>query len=311
MTDQSLSSSPASSDAGSPPALNPPLEAIPPVFTIETVLGCNLHCPACAIGGGMVMRKHGRLTFERYQIVAEKIRPYCRYFYLHLWGEPLLNIEIYDIIRHASQYSQTNISTNAVTLNDEKAEKLITSGVTDVIVSIDGMSQDVYERYRAGGKVDRALSGLMMLQKYNLAHGTPVAIMPQYILFKHNQHEAAQFAQFCADIGLRATFKAPYLRKTEGLEYSDIPGFRRQHHENQADRLEAMKTCQNGWNVFTIHLDGSVVACCYDHNRETYFGNIFEQSVEEIWNSPAYTRFRYRLRTGHAERFCVDQCLLY
>lgn len=64
---------------------------LPKIFSIETMLGCDLRCPECATGGGMITRSKGFMTFDQFKIIANKIRHYCKYLYLHLWGEPLLN----------------------------------------------------------------------------------------------------------------------------------------------------------------------------------------------------------------------------
>jgi MoaA/NifB/PqqE/SkfB family radical SAM enzyme len=284
---------------------------LPTTFTIETALGCNLRCVECAVGGGLIGRKHGMLSFDRFTLVADKVRPYCRYFYLHLWGEPMLNRDIFEIIGHASTFARTHISTNANTLDAESALRLITSGVADVIVSIDGFTQRTYEKYRRGGDVKKALRGLCLLQEFNRKTGGRVNIAPQFIVFEHNAHEMALFGEFCKSIGLAPVFKAPYLRKGSSLRNSGIAQFERQLSSCQETRKGMMRQCPNATGVFTMLLDGSVVACCYDHNRATCFGNIFESGVEDIWMSPDYVRFRTSILQGNPDQFCLDNCLLY
>lgn len=284
---------------------------LPTTFTIETVLGCNLRCVECAVGAGLVSRKPGQLSFDDFKIVADKVKPYCQYFYLHLWGEPMLNRDIFDIIAYASAFSRTNISTNANTLDAASAQRLITSGVADIIVSIDGFTQETYGIYRRGGEVKKAMRNLCLLQDVNQKTGGRVHISPQFVVFAHNQHEMPQFDKFCRSIGLAPTFKAPYIRKGSALQNSSLPQLVRQIAPDEASRKARMTQCPNARDVFTMHLDGSVVGCCYDHNRETNFGNIFESSVEEIWNSPKYQDFRAKIISGESTAFCMDNCLMY
>ena len=80
----------------------------------------------------------------------------------------MLNKDIISMSQYASAFCKTNISTNGISLTTEKAEELITSGVTDIIVSIDGVTQDVYEKYRKGGNVKKAMSSLESLQYCNM-----------------------------------------------------------------------------------------------------------------------------------------------
>ena len=70
---------------------------VPEIFAVETILGCDLNCPECAIGGNFITRKKGWMKFDQFKIIADKIRSYCKYLYLHLWGEPMLNNDIFDM----------------------------------------------------------------------------------------------------------------------------------------------------------------------------------------------------------------------
>lgn len=287
------------------------MEHFPTTFTLETVLGCNLRCPDCAVGGELISRPYGTMAMENYLTLAEKIRPYVKYLYLHLWGEPLLNTDIFSMVRHATEFTKTNISTNANLVTPEKAAQLIASGVSDIIVSIDGVSQKVYETYRRRGDVGKAVRGLAYLAEFNARNGGHARIIPQFIVFEHNLHEKDHFAALCSKLGLSASFKAPYLRADSELKATGLPGLTREIETDQDKRKEAMKACPNVRDVFTVHLDGRVVACCYDHDGATQFGNLYEQSVEEIWESPKYQAFRTDLMEGRPTDFCMNECLMY
>ena len=306
---------------------------VPRIFSIETVLGCNLRCPECAIGGGKVSRKRGCLDFDSFKVIADKIRPFADYVYLHLWGEPFLNKDIFRIIHYASEFARTHISTNAQMVTQEMAEELIRSGVSDLLLSIDGLSQEVYEKYRRYGSVSKALQVLEWLQEYNLKYygitaftqksrrllrrffpslrQRGVNISPQFIVFKHNQHEMRSFGKYCRRLGLKPAFKAPYFLDGVQLVHGDDPKYHRSRFRDLASVSEAMTTCSSPRDGFTILLDGSVVGCCYDYNGTYVFGNIFKQEVLEIWNSPGYREFRHSILTGSPPELCLKDCLLY
>lgn len=283
----------------------------PGIFTIETTLACDLRCPECAIGGGMIKRSKALMSFEQFKIIADKIRPYARYVYLHIWGEPLLNPDIFRMISYTARFARTNISTNGMSLTREKAEALISSGVSEVIVSIDGVSQEVYEQYRVGGEVRKAFEALAILNEVNVQHGGRVAISPQFVVFRHNQHEMEEFSQRCAVLGLQASFKAPYLRTGSRFSYGDFPEFQRSQFDDVTQLRTAMRECQNPREVFTVLVDGSVVICCHDYAGVTCFGNIFRQEVMAIWNSPEYAGFRKAIMEGRAPDFCVNNCMTW
>lgn len=66
--------------------------------------------------------------------------------------------------------------------------------------------------------------------------------------------------------------------------------------------------CLAGWTYIVISEAGQVFPCCYCSHP---LGNIFEQSLEEIWHGPAYRAFRRRLCTLPASApgcRCLDGC---
>jgi len=284
----------------------------PKVFTFETSLACNLKCPECAIGGGMISREKGFLPFDKFKILADKIKPFAEYLYLHLWGEPMLNKEIINMIKYASQFCAVNISTNGTLLSKEKSEQLILSGVRDLIVSIDGVSQNIYEKYRVGGEVEKAFAALSDLVQFNIKYDAKVNIMPQFIVFKHNQDEIEDFKEICNSLGLTPTFKAPYIRTDDSnFQMSDFKEYQRHYYKTEESLKTAMMDCVNPKEVFTVNVDGTSIICCHDYDKFTDFGNLFENDVLEIWNSPIYRDYRWKILSGETPSFCMEKCMSY
>jgi MoaA/NifB/PqqE/SkfB family radical SAM enzyme len=284
----------------------------PSIFSIEITLGCNLKCPECKTGSSAIKRKKGNMTFDQLTVIADKIRPYADYVYLHIWGEPLLNQDVFRMVKYISKFSRLNISTNGQLVDDEIAEKLILSGVTDIIVSIDGVTQDIYEKYRVGGDVRKAFKALDLLCRYKEKNNANVNIIPQFVVFKHNEHQTKQFKDICESYGLTPNFKSPYINKNSYFERPTDHRFWRSQKTNYEQYcIDLAKECQDVRSVMTILLDGSVVPCCYDSQGELVFGNLFKQDVLEIWNSQKYYKFRYNIYCDRIPKFCIDNCLMF
>jgi MoaA/NifB/PqqE/SkfB family radical SAM enzyme len=60
----------------------------------------------------------------------------------------------------------TATSTNAHYLNDRNAKRTVESGLDRLIISIDGTTQDVYEQYRVGGRLEKVLEGARNIVKW-------------------------------------------------------------------------------------------------------------------------------------------------
>ncbi len=284
----------------------------PKTYTIETVLGCNLQCPECALGGGAITREKGCMSFERFKIIADKIRPYAEYLYLHMWGEPLLNKDIFKIIEYASHIAGTNISTNGMLVTEEIANKLVLAGTSDIIVSIDGMTQSVYEAYRKGGNVEKALAALKHIVQAKEKYHSKVRIIPQFIVFEHNQSEMEPFRRYCESLGVQAEFKAPYIRVGEKFKNSSLKEYIRKPFHDRQKFEKAILNCNAFVDVFTIDINGNVILCCYDANSKIIFGNIFEQTVHEIYYGEKHQKFLENVKQKkQCPDFCKKNCLFY
>ena len=114
--------------------ISPPLSV-----DIETASICDLACPHCS--REYIITPDKIMNFDLYKkIIKECVKLKIPSIKLNWRGEPLLNSKIHEFIRYAKEKGilEVSINTNAVTLNEEKAEKLIKSGLDVIIFSFDG-----------------------------------------------------------------------------------------------------------------------------------------------------------------------------
>ena len=99
--------------------------------------------------------------------------------------------------------SYTVTSTNAHYLTDEVAKKTVESGLDRLIISIDGTTQDTYEQYRIGGKLDKVIEGSENVIKWKeeLKSSTP-HVMFQYLVVKPNEHQLEDAEALAKDLGV-------------------------------------------------------------------------------------------------------------
>lgn len=97
--------------------------------------------------------------------------------------------------------------------------------------------------------------------------------------------------------------------------------FRLGEVDEQYDRIVDRYWREDGdWTRYTCRLPferieilprGEVYTCCSAHLKNGYsIGNLFEDSMEEIWNSDRAKRLRYSVTCGRFE-YCQDKCLLW
>src|SRR4029453_4749693 len=102
----------------------------------------------------------GMLQKDFFKQTIDDIYKELLYLIFYFQGEPFLNTQFLEMVKYAhSKAIYTATSTNAHYLTDEKARLTVESGLDRLIISIDGTTQDVYQQYRIGGRLDKVIEG--------------------------------------------------------------------------------------------------------------------------------------------------------
>jgi len=118
--------------------------AMPSHIWIEPTNRCNARCPLCPTGNGESVRPKSMLPLDTFKSIVDEVYPYTESMNLWNIGEPFLNQELFGMIAYASQHKMaTRVSTNGFVFYDQSnIERLVDSGLTDLVVSLDGTTAD-------------------------------------------------------------------------------------------------------------------------------------------------------------------------
>jgi MoaA/NifB/PqqE/SkfB family radical SAM enzyme len=121
-------------------------------ISFEPTTSCNLRCPECPSGLRAFTRPTGMLRNDFFRETIDQLYKELFYLVFYFQGEPYLNPSFLEMVKYASSKKiYTATSTNAHYLTDDNAKLTIESGLDRLIISIDGITQDVYQQYRVGG----------------------------------------------------------------------------------------------------------------------------------------------------------------
>ena len=164
---------------------------------IDPSNGCQLHCPGCVhtSNRGWIeeSKRHwpaGTLSEGNYQRIMKPYAPFAFAVYLYNYGEPFLNKNTYDYIRLAVSYlTYVTLSSN-LSVPGIDPDRIVDSGLNMLIMSIDGVTQKTYEKYRRGGNLDLVLHNVEQIIAAKKRRGSnyPYLIW-QFLTFEHNIHE--------------------------------------------------------------------------------------------------------------------------
>lgn len=274
---------------------------VPFILTVEPTVCCNLHCPQCLTGMGKVDREQSSLSLNLFKTVIEQIGDRTWYLLLFNQGEPFLNphlIEFIEIAKHKRIYVTT--STNGHFLSDKEfVQKLVTSGLDSIIISLDGADQETYSKYRKGGDFNQVIMGIKTLVEVkNKLHARTPKVLIQCLVMKHNEHQIEQMKKLAVELKVdRLLFKTFQVEsRDDGVIFLPAnPDWRRYQFENDRIHLNnrSKNRCIRLWYSTVILTDSRVVPCCFDKNGEFNFGNISQSTdIEKIWKSDGYNKFR-------------------
>ena len=84
------------------------------------------------------------LATEMNAKIIDELAPQLFYVTYYFQGEPYLNPHFTEMVRYASEKNVlTATSTNAHYLDDENCRKTIESGLSKLIISIDGIEEEI------------------------------------------------------------------------------------------------------------------------------------------------------------------------
>lgn len=157
--------------------------------TIETAGVCNLRCLSCSVGT-KGFRQGGLMTLDNYNLILKKMIseiPLLNSVCLYLWGEPLLNPHLADIIKStADKGIACEISTN---LNQCKNLEPVIKATPDVlIIPCSGIGEN-YELTHTGGNWNQFKSNLYKLREYIDNYNSQTIVKIAYHLYTHNMSE--------------------------------------------------------------------------------------------------------------------------
>lgn len=282
-------------------------------ISLEPTTSCNLRCPECPSGLRSFTRPTGMLQPEFFNRTIDELKSHLIYLYLYFQGEPFLNPGFLDMVAYASSKGiYTVTSTNAHYLKDDVARKTVESGLDRIIVSIDGTTQETYEQYRVGGKLEKVLEGTQNLVRWKkeLGSATPHIIF-QFLVVKPNEHQIAELKTLAKKYGVDEVA----LKTAQIYDYEKgsplIPEQQQySRYKKEADGTYSIKNklsnhCWKLWHSCVITWDGKVVPCCFDKDASHRMGDLTTHKLTEIWRSEPYSAFRDKLMSSRKE---IDIC---
>ncbi len=282
-------------------------------ISLETSSVCNLRCPQCPVGLGEIYRENTFISITIVDKILQELNDSLIHANLYFQGEPYLNPDLFEIIKRFKQHHVfTTVSTNGQVMDEETAKKTVLSGVDRLIVSMDGNTQDTYEKYRKGGNLEKALSTIRLIRvwKKKLRKRKP-KIISQCLIMKHNEDKLTEIAKLAKNAGAdNVSLKSMQLTDFHSGD-EILPKNQKYARYNKISESEytfkkdVPNRCRRLWHSVVITSDGGVVPCCFDKKAQHVMGSLPDSPFGEIWKNDQYQGFRQKVLQKRQE---IDIC---
>lgn len=285
---------------------------MPVAVSVEPTTACNLGCPHCPSGINQFTRPTGKMIPEQFISLIREVAPYSGYVTLYFQGEPYIHKAFTDMVETATDAGMyTATSTNAHFLTPLTAEATVKAGLKRMIISIDGITQESYARYRINGNLEKVLEGTknILAARKKLGKKHPVIIW-QFIVFAHNEHEVPALKKLAAEYGVdKLAMKTAqiydYANADDWLP-ADLGNSRYEKVNGEVVlKNNLLNHCWRLWSNPVITWDGRLVPCCFDKDATHDLGNVLDNGTGKVWHGAEAAAFRQKLVGGRSE---IDIC---
>ncbi len=287
----------------------------PLAVSIEPTTACNLGCPQCPSGLKKFTRPTGNLKTDLNKKILDQLGPTLQYINYYFQGEPFIHRNFLELVREASKRNIYVVtSTNAHFISPETAREIVDSGLSEAIISIDGMSQESYEKYRIGGELNKVLEGAKNLIA---AKREKRSVLPkvtfQFLVTRYNENEIPALNELALSLGVdEVRLKTIQIYDHEGGNLIPENESYSRYQRTDAGRFELKNkfrnSCWRMWSSCVFTWDGKVVPCCFDKDAEHQMGEVEKLPFGKIWKSDVYRGFRKQLLRNRREIEICRNC---
>ena len=281
----------------------------PKIFQVEVTNNCNLACIMCPYTEQT--RKKGSMGLEVFKTIVDNgWLADSDFVRLHGMGEPLMNKKVFDLVEYASNKDiNTEISTNICLLNKVKAQKVIDSKLTQIILSLDGMTKDTYEHIRAKADFEKSVKNLNDFLDLKKKSKSNIYTVVQIIFMKETADEVLDFVNHWKTHGaldeIRIRFYSSWAMQEEHIN---------EQYESFVDDNISVKRknpCRLLWESVSVQFDGKVVPCCRDFDSKYVLGDLNDNSLQEIWNGKKLKNLRKEHLDNNYDNILCKNCNEY
>lgn len=263
------------------------LAYMPVRLWVEPTSFCNLACVMCP-NKDLPREEKGYMDFGLFKKIVDEAKGWAFDVHLMHRGESLLHPEFFRMVAYAKEAGLvTRFHTNGTLLDEDKARRLIASGLDQFAFSFDGFDKESYEKIRVKGDFERTVKNILRFLEIKKELG---ARKPYTVL------ELIHFPDVFDKAGREG--RRDFLARFKGLPLDEIK-VKKLHNwagdEGGAPKRRHYSPCTFLWQALVIFWDGSVLPCPQDFFGCRELGNVKDSTLAEVWNGEKMVELRRKI----------------
>ena len=287
------------------------LNKFPRIIDVELTNTCNYRCICCPTGAGTVTRRKGIMKDEVFYRILDEAKEHKTPIRFTVFGEPLLHPKLIDFIKATKSAGLIcHINTNGNLLTDQMVSDFVEIPLDSIKFSMQGVDRGTYREIRNIDFFDDLLDRIKCLYQAR-GDGSLPYIHINTSITDETDEQCNQFKEatstFCDKFSIGRT-------KAESVDVEQA-----NLNADEEDRLRSLISkqtiskryydCKEVFEKITVYWDGRVTACCADYDNLMSLGDIFQNSIKELWSSDKANYYREMLADWrHFELPCCKDC---
>ena len=306
----------------------------PPVcLYLEVTNRCNLLCETCP-RTFETLEPPADMSWELFTRIVDQLPKVARVV-LHGVGEPMLVKDLPRMIRYLKDRgTYVLFNTNGTLMQPKRFQELIDTGLDELRVSLDAADRETYAKVRGKDYFNRIVRDVGKFITYQSQMGATTPRVSLWLTgLKETVDQLPAFVRLSASMGVKEVHlqRLVFDEQGYGMARSESSLFENTQAQEQAAIAAAQgiglelgvtldasgatepgmslkrqsddqpwATCRRPWSLMYFTAHGRALPCCIapfsvrGYSNYT-LGDATQQSLREIWNSPAYSGFRNSL----------------
>lgn len=243
---------------------------------IESSTACNGRCKMCPQSE---IKRSGTMEYDLFTSIVDQAQALgCNAFTIFRLGEPLLFPELFRWLDYLQEkQAKVSIYTNASRLTPEIGKRLqdYRDIYSDVTISFHGVDAESYHA-TMGLDFEKVYRNIAEFMEYN-------EISMNIYMLAHDPGDPELIVRFNSlweGMGFKSVGLCYYMEWA-----GNVSGFRTHKTMMESEDVKMVKKpCFRALHEVDVMYDGTVVLCCVDAHGEITFGNLNQDSMEEVLN---------------------------